>query len=139
MEKRLKNLKKTMKNTTFSGLEFNDVHRQEIHQKLQKEESEEEILHAVFQLLVYEKTGFELAKQLRGRGIRKFEDHEGLLYTVLHRMEHKEYLETKWTEDNGKVYRLSRKGSRILKKQEKSCAEAKAVLGTLLEVRSYGG
>ena len=136
MESRLKNLKRAMKNTTFSGLEFSDAQRQKIHKKLHKEESEAEIILAVLQLLLHEKTGFELAKQLRSRGIHKFEDQEGLIYTVLHRLEHKEYLESKWTEETGKVYKLSRKGNRLLKKQEERSTAAKAILRTLMEVRS---
>ncbi|RIW29044.1 PadR family transcriptional regulator [Bacillus salacetis] len=138
MDNRLKNLKKTMKTTTFSGLEFNEAHRKEIHNRIKDEENEDQILLAILQLLTFEKNGFELAKQLRSRGIKKFEDQEGMLYTILHRMEGKEYLEAHWTKGNGKVYKLSRKGSRLLKKQEKRSAESRAVLKTLMEVRSNG-
>ena len=35
------------------------------------------------QLLVEEKTGYELMQFLHGRGIRKFEDNEGSLYTLV--------------------------------------------------------
>ena len=38
---------------------------------------EADILFAVLQLLTVEKTGFQVAKQLRSRGMQKFEDHEG--------------------------------------------------------------
>ncbi|WP_456272318.1 PadR family transcriptional regulator [Bacillus sp. AK031] len=135
MENRLKNLKRAMKNTTFRGLDFNEAHRNEIHSKLLHEEKDEDILFAVMQLLASEKTGFQVAKQLRSRGIQKFEDKEGLLYTVLHRMESKGYLESAWIEESGKLYKLSNKGRRLLKKQEKNNVEVKSVLGTLVEVR----
>ncbi|MGF2614771.1 PadR family transcriptional regulator [Rossellomorea vietnamensis] len=135
MENRLRNLKRAMKTTTFSGLEFNDEHRKEIHKKLHKEEREEDILSSILQLLSQEKTGFELAKQLRGRGVRKFEDNEGLLYTLLHRLEHKEYVESCWAEESGKLYRITKKGSRLLNKQKKSSAANSNILGTLMEAR----
>jgi DNA-binding PadR family transcriptional regulator len=138
MENRLKKLKKTMKTTTFSGLEFTDAYREEIHKKLKQEDSEEQILLAIMQLLINEKNGFDLAKQLRSRGIKKFEDQEGMLYTILHRMEGKEYLESHWTKENGKVYKISRKGSRLLKKQEKRSTDSRAVWKTLMEVRLDG-
>ncbi|MGD6966240.1 PadR family transcriptional regulator [Rossellomorea vietnamensis] len=136
MENRLRNLKRAMKTTTFNGLEFNDEHRKEIQKKLHKEENEEDIFLSILQLLSEEKTGFDLAKQLRGRGVRKFEDNEGLLYTFLHRLEHKEYVESCWSEGSGKLYRVTRKGSRLLNKQEKSSTAVRNILGTLMEVRS---
>ncbi|MFK3958836.1 hypothetical protein [Guptibacillus hwajinpoensis] len=75
MEERLKNLKKSMKTTCFSQLEFTEDDRNQIHKKIEKEvEDDEMILLAVLQLLLEEKTGHDVAKQLRSRGILKFED-----------------------------------------------------------------
>ena len=119
MEERLKNLKKSMKTTCFSQLEFTEDDRNQIHKKIEKEvEDDEMILLAVLQLLLEEKTGHDVAKQLRSRGILKFEDEEGLLYTVLHALEQKNYLIVRWRSDYSKMYKLTSKGRKVLKKME---------------------
>ena len=47
-------------------------------------DSEEDTLLAIMQLLVQKKKrANELGNFLRGRGIRKFEDNEGSLYTLV--------------------------------------------------------
>ena len=69
MEDRLKNLKKVMDKRTFTDLNFSDKHQKAIRKKInQLEVSDEEILFAVMQLLVQEKTGHELTSLLRGTG-----------------------------------------------------------------------
>jgi DNA-binding PadR family transcriptional regulator len=134
MEERLKNLKRSMKSTTFGQLKFTQITINEVHKKIRQQEiREEDIILAVMQLLVYEKTGYELTKKLRGRGIRKFEDNEGFLYTVLHELEHKGYLTSNWDGKNEKLYILTNKGKKILKKEEKRCT-SRAVIDTLTEV-----
>ncbi|TLS37177.1 PadR family transcriptional regulator [Pseudalkalibacillus caeni] len=133
MDERLKKLKKSMKENTFKGLEFTGEHRLAINEKIRREESEEDILLAVMQLLVREKTGFELSKLLRGRGIRKFEGNEGFLYSLLHKLEQKEYLKAIWKDESVKVYLLNNKGRRMLKKAEKKKDGKGFVLKELLE------
>lgn len=67
MEDRLKGLRKSMENTTFKHLSFSDQHRKRVREKInQSSEKEEDILLAVLQLLMNEKTGYELAQLLRG-------------------------------------------------------------------------
>ncbi|MDI2587951.1 PadR family transcriptional regulator [Psychrobacillus sp. NEAU-3TGS] len=119
MEERLKKLKKSMDQTTFSELTFDEQHRKAIQEKIMKEENEDTIFIAVMQLLVQEKTGYELVKLLRGRGIRKFEENEGILYTFLHQLEQEGYLNTRWNDSNIKHYRLNNKGTKLLRKSEK--------------------
>lgn len=134
MENRLKNLKKSMDNTTFTQLNFTEQHRTEIRKKINKQnESDEDIFLAVMQLLVHEKTGFELATYLRGRGIQKFEDNEGFLYTLLHRLEKKGCLKSNWDESEAKYYRLSDKGKKILRKAENTQTKKRLVLKELWE------
>jgi DNA-binding PadR family transcriptional regulator len=120
MEERLKNLKKSMQNASFNRLAFTDELRKEIQSKVSKQtESDEDILLAVLQLLVHKKTGYELAKNLRRRGIQKFEDNEGYLYTLLHYLEQKGVLYSVWTNSDSKFYYLNDTGKKILKKAEK--------------------
>ena len=88
MEDRLKGLRKSMEKTTFKQLNFSEQHRKQVYEKINKPyENEEDIFLAVLQLLIHEKTGYELVQLLRGRGIQKFEENEGFLYTLLHRLE----------------------------------------------------
>ena len=117
MENRLKGLKKSMDDTTFSQLHFTEQHRKEIRAKIS--ETDESVLLAVMQLLVEEKTGYELVQFLRGRGIRKFEDNEGSLYALLHQLEQDGCLQSSWNEAAVKYYQLNNKGNKLLRKMEK--------------------
>ncbi|MGP4062927.1 PadR family transcriptional regulator [Halobacillus sp. H74] len=121
MDRRLKKLKSSMDNTEFKNLHFNETHISNVQNKIKKqEEGEEEILLSIMQLLVYEHTGFTLTKRIRGRGIVGYEDNEGNIYTMLHRLEQKAYINSTWKEDGGKYYKLSQNGHKLLKKYESS-------------------
>jgi DNA-binding PadR family transcriptional regulator len=134
MEERLKNFKKSMDKTVFAKLTFSEQHQKQIREKISKEDhSEEDILLSVMQLLIHEKTGYELAKFLRWRGIQKFEDNEGFLYTLLHRLEQKGCLQSRWVESEAKYYLLNDKGRKILRKAEKKQIKKRFVLKEWLE------
>jgi len=132
MEDRLKNLKRAMDQRTFTQLNFTEQHRKNILGKIhQPADKDEDILLAVIQLLVHEKTGFELTKLLRGRGIQKFEDNEGFLYTILHRLEQTGCIQSSWTE--AKYYQLTDKGRKVLRKAEKRQVKRQVVWNELFE------
>ncbi|MEC1523743.1 PadR family transcriptional regulator [Neobacillus niacini] len=134
MEDRLKNLKRVMDKKTFADLHFSDHHQHAVHKKInQQQESDEEILLAVMQLLVHEKTGHELTGLLRGRGIQKFEKNEGFLYTLLHRLEQSGCIETNWDDAGAKYYWLKDKGRKLLNKTEKKRTKHRLILKELLE------
>ena len=134
MEDRLKNLKKVMDRRTFSDLNFSDQQQKAIRKKInQLEVSDEDILLAVMQLLVQEKTGHELTGLLRGRGIQKFENNEGFLYTLLHRLEQSGCIETNWDESGAKYYWLKDKGRKLLNKAEQKRTKRQSVFKELLE------
>ncbi|WP_223589217.1 PadR family transcriptional regulator [Neobacillus bataviensis] len=135
MENRLRNLKKAMDRKTFSELNFSEEHRKNILEKIKRQdESEETILLAVLQLLAQDRTGFELTKLLRGRGIQKIEENEGFLYTLLHRLEQTGYLQSSWSvETEAKYYQLTDKGRKALRKAEKKQSKKQFVLKELLE------
>ncbi|GKU82200.1 PadR family transcriptional regulator [Niallia sp. NCCP-28] len=133
MEDRLKGLKKAMKNTLFKELQFQDEHKFHIIKKIQQEqETDEMVLLALLQLLTSQRTGFELAESLRARSIQKFEEKEGFLYTLLHRLEQKQYITGQWTEAEEKYYQLNDKGRKLLQKAEKQ-TKSKYALKELLE------
>ncbi|USL34665.1 MULTISPECIES: PadR family transcriptional regulator [Priestia] len=119
MDKRLKNLRKTMDRELFAQLKFTESHKKSIREKIkQATHSDEEILIAIMQLLVQEKTGYQLVSLLQSRGILNFKENEGALYVILHRLELKGILTSNWQEDGAKFYQLNKKGCRLLKKVE---------------------
>ncbi|WP_203248773.1 PadR family transcriptional regulator [Sporosarcina beigongshangi] len=130
MENRLKGLKKSMDDTAFSQLQFTEQHRKEIRAKIS--ETDDSVLLAVMQLLVEEKTGYELVQFLGGRGIRKFEDNEGNLYTLLHQLERDGCLQSSWNEAT-KFYRLNNKGIKRLGKMEKQSSSRRFTLKDIVE------
>lgn len=134
MEDRLKNLKKVMDKRTFSDLHFSDQRQKAIRKKIkQLEVSDEEIQLALMQLLVQEKTGHELTILLRGRGIQKFENNEGFLYTMLHSLEQSGCIQTNWDESGAKYYFLKDKGRKLLNKAEQKRTKRQFVFKELFE------
>ena len=121
MEDMLKGLRKTMEKHTFKELNFSEEQRRRVHEKMnRKVESEEDLHLAIMQLLLKEKTGYELTQMLRARGIQQFEDNEGFLYTLLHRLEQNGVITSSWDRTGDKYYLIQDKGRKYLRKAEKS-------------------
>ncbi|AFH82363.1 Transcriptional regulator, PadR [Bacillus cereus 95/8201] len=99
----------------------------------QSSEKEEDILLAVLQLLMNEKTGYELVQLLRGRGIQTFEGNEGSLYTLLHRLEQNRFIQSSWDHEGAKYYQLNDKGNKMLRKAEKNATKARFILKGLVQ------
>lgn len=134
MDERLRKLRHTMESKTFGHLSFTEEHRKEVHKKIkQADESEGAVILIIMQLLTNEKSGYEINQHLYSRGVHKFEDNEGFLYTVLHRLEQKGYLRSRWSDSRVKYYQLSDKGKKLLKREEKLKPEYRLVLKELLE------
>ncbi|MFD2212218.1 PadR family transcriptional regulator [Metabacillus endolithicus] len=134
MEDRLKGLRKSMEKTAFKQLDFTEKHQDHVRIKMKKlKSSDDEVFLAVMQLLVHEKTGYDLLKHIRGRGILKFEDNEGFIYTLLHRLEQNNCLLSRWDDSEGKHYQLNNKGRKLLQKAEKNSEKKHVVLRELLE------
>jgi DNA-binding PadR family transcriptional regulator len=133
VEDRLKSLKRVM-DKKFADLNFSEEHQKEIHRIINLQaEKEEDILLAVLQLLVHEKTGHELTVLLRGRGIQKFEDNEGFLYTLLHRLEQSGCIQTNWDDSGAKYYLLNDKGRKLLSKAEQKLTTQRLAFKELFE------
>ncbi len=108
-----------MNREVFAQLTFTEKHKKSIREKIKQEtHNEEGILLAMMQLLVQEKTGYELVSLLQSRGILNFKENEGSLYIILHRLELKGVLTSSWQEDGAKFYQLNQKGRKLLKKVE---------------------
>jgi len=133
MEDRLKRLKKSMDQTAFSNLNFTEHHQNEIREKAKNTiENENEITLTILQLLVNNRTGHELSMLLSVRGISKFVDAEGMLYTLLHELEHDKCIQSNWNESKVKYYYLAEKGLGILRKSEISKSEKQVSLKKLI-------
>ncbi len=131
MENRLRGLKKSLDDAAFSQLHFTEQHRKEIRAKIS--ETDDSVLLAVMQLLVEEKTGYDLVQFLQGRGIRKFEDNEGSLYALLHQLERDGCLQSSWNEAAVKYYQLNNKGNQLLRKMEKQSSGRRFTLKDIVE------
>lgn len=135
MEERLKDFKNAMKRTVLKDLKFTEEHKQRIRNQVNQlsPTSEEELLLSIFQLLKEKRTGFELSRLIRARGIHSFENEEGFLYMTLHKFEHKGYLDISWEELDIKYYQLSSKGLKLLKSLESKSDRKAYVLKEILE------
>lgn len=135
MDDRLRNLKSSMKRTIFNGLAFSNDHKKQIKNKISNMniKSEEEVLIAVLHLLIQEKTGFELNKSIQARGIHNFENNEGCLYMLLHRLEQAGYLRTDWKASDEKYYCLTDKGKKLLSAADKKRTNTRSVLKEIME------
>ncbi len=123
-----------MNREVFAQLTFTEKHKKSIREKIKQEtHSEEEILLAMMQLLVQEKTGYELVSLLQSRGILNFKENEGSLYIILHRLELKGVLTSNWQEDGAKFYQLNQKGRKLLKKVEEQPLSNHISLKEILE------
>ncbi|MFB6465511.1 PadR family transcriptional regulator [Cytobacillus sp. Hz8] len=121
MDERLKGLRKSMEKTVFKQLDFSNKLRNQVFEKINRpDEDFETVIISILQLLVHEKTGYELIKLLQARGIHKFTNNEGFLYTLLHRLEQTRLIISKWETSGEKLYLNSDKGKRILQKAERS-------------------
>lgn len=117
MDNRLKNLKKPMEDNQFKDLKFTKHMKASIFEQIEVEEpSDEEVFLAILQLLSTERTGFSVSRGLRSKRVSTFEGREGYLYTLLHRMEHKNFVSARWNDEEQKVYLITKKGNRILEK-----------------------
>jgi DNA-binding PadR family transcriptional regulator len=134
MEERLNKLRKSMEKSTFKELSFSEKMRKEIHKQINMpDESDDLLTVAILQLLLHEKTGYELTGLLRSRGFKKFEDNEGTLYTMLHTLEQKRMIASCWNEEGAKFYQLNGKGRKYLRRLEKNSAAGRIVIKGLLE------
>ncbi|PAV29136.1 lineage-specific thermal regulator protein [Virgibacillus profundi] len=116
MENKLRGLRETMDKKRFSQLNFSDQIRLQVHEKIRNQNNKEENILVVLQLLIKEKTGFDLTQQLNFKCNHSFEENEGELYTLLHALEQNGYLISKWNESEAKLYQTSAKGKKAIQK-----------------------
>ncbi|KMY43992.1 hypothetical protein AC622_06780 [Bacillus sp. FJAT-27916] len=126
MDDQLKRLRKVMEKSAFHELNFSERMKSQVHKAIQKESmSEEELILHIFELLIQEKTGYELMKLLLARGVRKWEGEEGLLYTLLHEQELAGTIAASSNPSGERHYRLTNKGKRLLERKYKRLRQSR--------------
>ena len=109
MDERLKNLKKAMDRTAFSGTKFTEQHKENVQRQLNMDELKIVILSLLFEA----KSGIEITQLLHVRGIRDVVDNEGMVYSILHEQESDGFVIANWT-DGVKRYKLTKVGKKQL-------------------------
>lgn len=121
MDNRLHKLRKSMEKSTFDQLKFSDRIREQVKREIKRPiENDDDVILAILQLLHHQKTGFDLTSLLRARGFQNYENKEGFLYTVLHRLEQSSFIRSAWYDDGTKFYEINDKGKKLVRKAEKS-------------------
>jgi DNA-binding PadR family transcriptional regulator len=137
------NFKKTMKKNVFKDLSFTAESKARVNEAIQSKHSsstlhsfkEETILSILKSLQLEAKHGFEISTQLFQIREHSFLHNEGQLYTLLHLLEKKDVLTSKWSEEK-KYYSLTAKGQKYLAVAQKGTSKQVLVLKDLLEEAS---
>ncbi len=137
------NFKKSMKKNVFKDLSFTEERKARVKEAIQAKRSssslhsfsEDTILAILKSLQLEAKHGFEISTQLFQIREHSFLRNEGQLYTVLHLLEKKEVLKSKWSEEK-KYYSLTAKGQKYLAAAQKGTSKPALVLKDLLEEAS---
>lgn len=133
MEDRLKRLRRAMDDGSFQRMPFTEEKTRMIKKGVNSSREDDEGIQVhILQLLQKEKTGHELLNYLRARGIKKYEERQGFLYSVLHKMEQDRILESSWKE-GVKRYIVSKRGRRLLQQIEEGSLRKKYSFKGLLE------
>ena len=132
MDERLKNLKRAMKNNTFSHVEFTEEQRGSILEKMQPDIEPE-----MFALLTERKTATELIQLLHVKGIQAIWKNEGLIFEKLHEAEADGIVEGIWSECGEKSYRLTKKGLKKYVGQAETVRDSWSLKQLFHEVTTY--
>lgn len=137
------NLKKSMKKNVFKDLTFTEERKARVNEAIQAKRSssslhsfsENTILAILKSLQLEAKHGFEISTQLFQIREHSFLHNEGQLYALLHLLEKKEVLKSKWSEEK-KYYSLTAKGQKYLAAAQKGYSKQPLALKDLLEEAS---
>ncbi|MBS4192412.1 helix-turn-helix transcriptional regulator [Bacillus sp. FJAT-49705] len=65
--------------------------------------------------------------------MKSFENNEGFLYTLIHQLERKNYLRTRWDESGVKLYKLNKNGRKLLQSMVDEYVKMPLLFKELLE------
>ncbi|TRZ39566.1 PadR family transcriptional regulator [Niallia circulans] len=120
------NLKSSMKKSIFKDFSFSNERKKEVKESIRMRQSWKiETIIAILESVQHEsKDGYNISTQLFQKSEHTFQNNEGQLYSLLHLLENKEILNSKWI-NKKKYYSLNSKGEKYLAtyKQDKSKQE----------------
>ena len=119
MDNPFNNLKNVMKKTVFKDLTFSNERKDAVKEIIQGKQSQlnlhswkESIIIEILEILQLEpKHGYDISTLLFQKHEFCFQKNEGLLYTLLHLLENKGILSSKWINEK-KYYALTIKGKK---------------------------
>ncbi|MDT0001128.1 PadR family transcriptional regulator [Listeria cossartiae subsp. cayugensis] len=136
------NLKDSIKKD-FEGFSFSEERKNAVKETIRKKQShlelhywKEETLRNISDSLHDEaKHGYEISTQLFQKNELSFKNNEGQLYILLHLLENKKIITSKWIE-NRKYYSLTTKGKKYVASYEHQGSKQKISLKHLIEEAS---
>lgn len=134
MDERLKNLRNALNRNHFKELKYNGKLKEATFQRInQKETNEKDLFIVILNLLSKEKTGFEISRGIRSKGIEDFEKKEGYLYTLLHKMEQQDYITSHWKSSDQKFYFITKQGKKALRRLRTDQSNLQSVFKEIFE------
>lgn len=136
------NLKDSIKKD-FEGFSFSEERKNAVKETIRKKQShlelhywKEETLRNILDSLHDEaKHGYEISTQLFQKNELSFKNNEGQLYILLHLLENKKIITSKWIE-NRKYYSLTTKGKKYVASYEHQGSKQQVSLKHLIEEAS---
>ena len=126
------NMKSSMKKSIFKDFSFSNERKNAVKESIRMRQSQSqfqswkiETIIAILESVQHEsKDGYNISTQLFQKNERTFQKNEGQLYSLLHLLENKEILTSKWI-NKKKYYSLNSNGEKYLAtyKQDKSKQE----------------
>lgn len=142
MDDPFSNLKDSIKKD-FEVFSFSEERKNAVKETIRKKQSHlelhywnEETLRNILDSLHDEaKHGYEISTQLFQKNELSFKNNEGQLYILLHLLENKKILSSKWIEDK-KYYSLTAKGKKFVATFERRGSKQHGSLKNLIEEAS---
>ncbi|ELC6125080.1 PadR family transcriptional regulator [Listeria monocytogenes] len=142
MDDPFSNLKDSIKKD-FEVFSFSEERKNAVKETIRKKQShlelqywKEETLRNILDSLHDEaKHGYEISTQLFQKNELSFKNNEGQLYILLHLLENKKILSSKWIEDK-KYYSLTAKGKKFVATFERRGSKQHGSLKHLMEEAS---
>ncbi|WP_313800228.1 PadR family transcriptional regulator [Cytobacillus sp.] len=143
MDNRFNNLKKAMKQTAFNDLTFSSERKDAVKEAIKGKQSQlnlhswkESTIIAVLETVQREsKHGYAISTLLFQKNEFCFQNNEGQLYTLLHLLENKEILSSKWINEK-KYYSLTTRGKKYVAAYKQGSTKKLLSLKHLMEEAS---
>ncbi|WP_239257344.1 PadR family transcriptional regulator [Listeria ilorinensis] len=142
MEDPFNHLKNSIKKD-FSGLSFSEERKNMVKETIRRKQSHLELHYWKIETLKNildslqdgAKHGYDISTQLFRKNELSFKNNEGQLYILLHLLENKQIITSKWVADK-KYYSLTMKGKKYVADWKHSSSKQRTLLNYLIEEAS---